>query len=89
MQGKGLDRAEELALALAALDEAAGADAALVSFSVDAAGAPQAGPVLKAQAKVTRATRTLVFLTAEVFEAPGTPTLVLSAVYRRPEPTAA
>lgn len=89
MQGKGLDRAEELALALAALDEAAGPQAALVSFTVDAASAPEPSARLKARATVTRATRTLMFIAAEVSEAQGAPTLVLSAVYRLPERAAA
>jgi hypothetical protein len=83
MQGKGLDRADELAMALAALDEAAGADAALVSFTVDASGAPKPSAKLQATAKVSRATRTLIFLAAEVSEPGAPPTMALSAVYRR------
>ncbi|MBU6408259.1 MAG: hypothetical protein KGS44_14195 [Alphaproteobacteria bacterium] len=86
MRGKGLDRAEELALALAALDEAAGPEAALVSLSCDAAGAPKPAARLQALARVTRATKTLLFLAAEVSEPSSDPTFVLSAVYRRPRP---
>jgi acyl-coenzyme A thioesterase PaaI-like protein len=83
MNAKGLDRAEELALALAAMDEAAGPKAWLVSFTVDAAtGAPAA----KAQARVTRSTRTLAFLEADVCDAEGRLTLAASAVYRVGDP---
>lgn len=83
MRGKGLDRAEELALALAALDEAAGPEAALVSLSCDVAGVPKPAASLQACARVTRATKSLLFLAAEVSEPSGDPTVVLSAVYRR------
>jgi len=82
MNAKGLDRAEELALALAALDEAAGATALLVSLTVDAA--PASDRPVHAQARVTRATRTLAFLEADVRDADGRLTLAASAVYRLP-----
>ena len=80
MNAKGLDRAEELALALAAMDEAAGPTACLVSFTVDAATAPT--HAAHAQARVVRSTRTLVFLEADVKDAEGRLTLAASGVYR-------
>ena len=83
MQGQGLDRAEELALALAALDKAAGEGAALVSFSMDTGVPARGSDKLSAAARMTRETRTLLFLEADVADADGRLTMALSAVYRR------
>jgi hypothetical protein len=80
MQGKGLARAEELALVLAALDEAAGPGAHFVSLSIEAA--QTSAGAANATARVTRASRTLTFLEADVQDAEGRRTLTASAVYR-------
>lgn len=69
---------------LSALDAMAGDGAALVSVSFDTGEMAPRDGALTSAARITRATRTLVFVEGEVRDANGRLTVAASAVYRLP-----
>lgn len=72
-----------LARALAeATSAAAGRETSLVSITCDLIARPEANAGLSAHAEITRATRSLVFASADLRDASGARLMTASAVYR-------